>query len=429
MINTLKNSKFVKNVLVVMTGTALAQIITFALMPIVTRIYGPEPIGVLGTFTAVTSILSPLVALTYPIAVVLPKSDKKARSVVKLALSITTLNGLFFIAIMFLFNEMIIELFNLHTISSYVYLIPIFLFLTGLLQVMEQWIIRTKHFALKAKTAVLQSLFINGSKIGVGLFYPLSASLIIIQTAGLLFRTSLMFFMSDKTVLNRTEKHTIVDLKSAALEHRDFPKYRAPQAFINAMSQGLPVLMFAIFFGSAIAGFYSLGRQALNVPVSLVGKAVQDVFYPKVNEFSNDKRSITPIVWKAVAGLFALGIIPFGFIIIFGPWVFSFIFGQEWYTAGEYARWIAFVSLAMLMTRPIIATIPVINIQRTFLFVEIVGTIGKVLALVLGIYLFEEPIYAVASFSIASVMMYVYLTIHTLWKAKQFDKENKREAV
>ncbi|GAE28504.1 O-antigen flippase Wzx [Halalkalibacter wakoensis JCM 9140] len=423
--NTIKKSRFIKNVLMVMSGTALAQIITFSLMPIITRLYGPESIGVLGTFTAVVAILGPIAALTYPIAIVLPKSDRKSRSIVKFSLLLTLVVGLIITVILLLAAEKVVNLFRLDVISSFIYLLPLFVLVTGLSQVMEQWLIRTKSFKVTAKTAVLQSIFMNGLKVGGGLVYPLSATLVIIQTAGVLFRASLMFFMSDKSIVNRSEKHTIEDLKEVARENQDFPKYRAPQVFINAVSQGLPVLLFASFFGPAVAGFYALGKQALNTPSQLIGKAVQNVFYPKVNELANTKRRITPIIIKAVSGLLIIGIVPFGVIILFGPMIFSFVFGNEWIIAGEYARWIAIVALSMLITRPIIVAIPVLSIQRQFLLVEIVGTAVKTGAILTGVFFFNEAIFAVALFSIASVLMYLYLIILTLFVSRRFDQFNK----
>ncbi|HAQ72765.1 MAG TPA: polysaccharide biosynthesis protein, partial [Pseudomonas sp.] len=76
-------SKLLRNILTVVSGTAGAQAITMAFMPVITRIYGPEAYGVLGTFLSVTLMLVPIAALTYPIAIVLPKRDGDARGLVR----------------------------------------------------------------------------------------------------------------------------------------------------------------------------------------------------------------------------------------------------------------------------------------------------------------------------------------------------------
>jgi len=85
MFKRLLSSRFAKNVALVATGTAGAQAITMAFSPAITRLYGPEAFGLLGTFTATLAIVTPIAALTYPIAIVLPKKDDDARGIAKLS--------------------------------------------------------------------------------------------------------------------------------------------------------------------------------------------------------------------------------------------------------------------------------------------------------------------------------------------------------
>ena len=46
---------FFRNMLVVMSATAVAQLIGLGFAPILTRLYGPAEFGVLGTYTSVAS--------------------------------------------------------------------------------------------------------------------------------------------------------------------------------------------------------------------------------------------------------------------------------------------------------------------------------------------------------------------------------------
>ena len=68
--------KFIRNVVLVVTGTASAQLVTMLLSPIITRLYGPEAYGHMGVFLAIVGVIAPVAALTYPIAIVLPKKEK-----------------------------------------------------------------------------------------------------------------------------------------------------------------------------------------------------------------------------------------------------------------------------------------------------------------------------------------------------------------
>src|SRR5450759_1384511 len=69
----LKPSTFVKNVLVVMTGTALAQTLGFALSPVISRLFTPSEFGVFGSFGAVPGVVSAGATLEYTQAIMLPK--------------------------------------------------------------------------------------------------------------------------------------------------------------------------------------------------------------------------------------------------------------------------------------------------------------------------------------------------------------------
>src|SRR5699024_5504400 len=75
--------------IVLLSGDVVSQALSLLLSLIITRLYGPEAFGVLGTFTALTRIIIPIAALTYPVAIVLPKSDKNAKTIIKLSFIIT----------------------------------------------------------------------------------------------------------------------------------------------------------------------------------------------------------------------------------------------------------------------------------------------------------------------------------------------------
>ncbi|SHG03496.1 lipopolysaccharide biosynthesis protein [Ornithinibacillus halophilus] len=422
LIRKLIKNKFIKNVTIIASGTALAQVIAFASIPFITRIYGPEAFGILGTFTSISSFVLPIAALTYPIAIVIPKSDIEAKDIMRLSLIVCLLIGLLSVALILIFSDTLLHLLNLEVLGSYLYLIPVAIVVAGGFQVIEQWIIRTQEFKVSAKTAIYQALIMNSSKIGIGLYYPLSVTLIVIQTFAYAIRGLLMISLSDKSIIKKQGSFNFKKMLKVACRYRDFPLYRSPQIFVNSASVALPTILLTAFFGPSAAGYFTLGRQVLNTPVTLLGKAVQDVFYPKIIEVSNDNKSIKNIILKAVLGLFSLGALPFGILIIFGPNIFSFIFGYEWYTAGVYARWISLFSLFMLITRPVIAAIPVLNMQRQFLFYEIVSAIIKLSALFIGVYYFNSDIYAVAFYSLSAMFLYIILTAYVLVIAKDISR-------
>lgn len=415
-VNKLVRSTFVKNVIVLATGTAAAQVVTMAMSPIITRMYGPESFGILGTFTAMVNIIAPVAALTYPIAIVLPKNDRDAKGLIRLSLIVTVFITVISLVILLCFNEQIINIFNLREISNFLLLIPLVIIFSGLMQVAEQWLIRTKQFTINARVTFLQSLILNGSKIGIGLFYPVAAVLVILSSLGNGLRAAMLIYFSRKSnhnsnnLTNQQENST----KELAKKYYDFPIYRAPEVFLNAISGGLPVLMLAAFFGPASAGFYSIGRTVLNIPSQLIGKSIGDVFYPRIAEAANRKEDVTTLIKKATIALAAIGILPFGLVIFFGPFLFSFVFGSDWITAGEYARWIALWSFVGFMNRPSVRALPVLNAQKFHLIYTIFMLIIRLGVVAVGYYVFSSDVIAVSLFGITGAILNFGLIIITL---------------
>lgn len=412
----LTKKPFVRNVTILASGTAAAQAITMALSPIITRLYGPEAFGLMGAFMAIVNIIAPIAALTYPIAIVLPKRDQDAKGLIRLSLLISAIISILFLTILALFHKQIINIFNLKEIATYLYLIPLVIIFSGLMQVAEQWLIRTKQFRINARVSFLQSLILNGSKVGIGFFYPVASVLIVLSALGNGLKAAMMIAFARKSGTQKTvelndEKK---GLKELAKQHYDFPLFRAPEVFLNASSNGLPVLMLTALFGPASAGFYTIGRTVLSLPTQLIGKSVGDVFYPRIAEASNNKEDLTALIKKATFALGGVGIVPFGAVILFGPTLFSFVFGNDWVVAGEYARWIALWSFFGFMNRPSVMSLPVLNAQKFHLIYTIIMLVIRIGVLAIGYYVFSSDLVAVALFGISGAILNFGLITITL---------------
>jgi len=415
---------FVRNVLTVATGTAAAQAIALILSPIITRLYGPESFGLLGAFTAIMGIVTPIAALTYPIAIVLPKSDREAKGLVRLSLYISVMITVLASLVLICFNKQIVGLFQIDVIAPFLYLIPFVILFYGFRQTIEQWFIRTKQFRITAKVSFLQVLILNGSQVIIGLFNPVAAVLIISTTLGHALKALMLFIGAKKSNYKQMgesyeEKMTIIML---AKKYKDFPKFRAPQVLVNAITQSFPVLLLTSFFGPTAAGFYSISRTALSAPAVLIGQSVGDVFYPRISEAANNGEELRPLIKKATLILALIGIIPFGTVIICGPWLFSFVFGADWKEAGEYARWIAIWTFFMFINQPSVRALPLLSAQAFHLKFTVINLIIRASVLAAGYYFFNSDIISIALFGITGAILNIILVLITLHKSKNFDK-------
>ncbi len=424
-ITGLLKKPFVRNVTIVASGTAAAQAITMAFSPLITRIYGAEAFGLLGVFHALVSIVTPIAALTYPIAIVLPKEDHEAKGLVKLSSLIAILVFLVVSIVLLIGGKSLLVMLDSEAISPYVMLVPLSVLFSAFVQIAQQWLIRKRRFDIRAKVAVQQAFLLNIAKTGVGLIKPVGAVLIVISTLGNVLYSAMLWngIKKSANLINsivRTEKEKVqMSLKELAKKYYDFPLYRAPQMFLNAISQSLPVLMLASFFGPTSAGLYSIGRTVLAIPSTLVGEAVGDVFYPRITEASHRGEDLTRLILKATIALAAVGFLPFAVVIAFGPQVFSYVFGGEWVKAGEYARWMALWMFFMFINNPCIKAIPVLSIQGFHLAFTIITISTRLIALACGYYLFHSDLVSIALYGITGAMINIILIAFVLIMSKK----------
>jgi O-antigen/teichoic acid export membrane protein len=410
----LSQRPFVRNVLAVATGAAAAQAITIAFAPVITRMYGPESFGQLGAFMAVLGVLTPIAALTYPIAIVLPKEDQEALAIAKLsvllALVITVLAA---VALYFLADQLVGSL-GLQAISSFMMLIPVAMFFAACMQVAEQWLTRKGKFSVTARVAVIQSFLLNISKTGIGIFYPVASVLIVLAVAGRALHAAMLAAGAGLFSGPSSTRTTITELKERARIHADFPLFRAPQILLNALSQSLPIMMLASLFGPASAGFYTLARTVMAVPSMLIGKSVSDVFYPKFTEAAHAGKQLSGLIIKATAALAVVGFVPYLLVVLLGPWLFQWVFGNEWRIAGGYAQWLACWLFFGFINRPSVAAIAALSLQKFFLVYEVASVFTRVLAIYVGFFVFKSDMVAVAAFSLAGALLNLLLIATTI---------------
>src|SRR5699024_11867887 len=130
--------------------------------------------------------------------------------------------------------------------------------LASIVQIIEQWLIRTKQFRINAKITFLQALVVNGSKTGIGIISPVAPVLIILTALENAFKVGLMTLITKEISLKniRKFKQNSINTKIIMKKYNDFPKYRETQEFLNCISKRLHVLLLSAFYSLSSFGYY-----------------------------------------------------------------------------------------------------------------------------------------------------------------------------
>ena len=215
----------------------------------------------------------------------------------------------------------------------------------------------------------------------------------------------------------------VARLRQSAYKYREFPKYNVPTAFINSISQNLPVLLFSYFFSQEIVGFYGLAKMVLQRPVGIMSQSVSKVFLQKSSEIQNQGGNLYNNLKKTTLGLAAIGVIPFVILTIAGKWIFGFVFGKEWLEAGLYAQALAPWLFLLLINQPATQTYIVKQKLRFQLCFNCINVFMRFASITAGFYIFHDAFYSVLLFSATGVFINIFFILYA-FKIVQKDKKH-----
>ncbi len=351
----IKSNSFLRSVLTVTSGTALSQLIVIVLSPLIMRLYSPTDMGILASYTAITSILGIVIAGCYDQAVVLPETKRQTNAVVFLGVIIAAIGCGLITVVTIILDDALINVLNLQSIQKiWFYLLGVFVFFVGVDSVLNQYAIKNAHFKLIATTQVTQQVATNGLKVLLGFCKLGTFGLLTSMLFGQIIRVVRLFVTEFKNFFGtKDDLPSKKDVKYVMGRYKRFPLVSSWSALLNASSVQLPVILFSSMFSPAVAGFYSLSHRILSLPISLIGASVGNVFLERAAKSQNnivDLRRITIDVYKR---LLLLGSIFFSFVVFYGDILFAFIFGSEWREAGRFAQWMAIWLIFSLCYSPI----------------------------------------------------------------------------
>jgi lipopolysaccharide exporter len=406
-----QNDSFNKNVLRLVTGTVLAQGISLLASPFLARIYGAEAYGVAMIFTALYSMITPLANLRYEISIVLPEKREDAANLLALSM-ISTIVITGFISILILVSaNPILEILNITSLTPFIWLVPVMIFISGISTALNYWCSRSRYFSqISGAQVVSQMVVTTGSLVFGSLGYTTGATLILCTIVGQLATMIIFLFY----VLNKDKGvfWTSVELKqvwAGCVRYKRFPLYSSFGSIFNAVSWQAPALMLGAFFSPIIAGFYGLGFRIIQMPMTLVGNSINQVFLKHGSEARNEGK-LDIEVKKLFTQLFSIGLLPNLIIIIIGADLFAFVFGEQWREAGLYVQILAPWALLWLVSSPLSPIYAIQEKQKAELIMHGVIFVCRILAIFLGA-LYGNARVAIALFSLGGIISYTYLLV------------------
>jgi len=314
-------------------------------------------------------------------ALVLEKDDNRAFALQKLCLYLlipmTFLATVGILSAPYWFDDFMLE----GEIAKYLpWAIPI-IFFTGLFNILNQRANREKSYKSISLAIVARRLSTVSLQVALGFFGAQALGLVLGNVLGCLV-AAVVIAVCERSLF--VQKHAASSLQEVAKTHYRFPCFSAPQNLLNMLSNQLPLFMLGYFYGAEVVGAYFFSMRILQLPAALIGQAIRQVFYKEASDLVENIPKLRRLYLKLTGALAASVLVPVVLLFIWGPSLFSFVFGVEWRLAGEFASWMFLWVGVGFINPPSVMLYHVFGMQRCSLIIDCLLFLCRFLALLTG---------------------------------------------
>jgi O-antigen/teichoic acid export membrane protein len=359
-----------------MTGSGVASVIPIFLSIILTRLYSPENYGSFAIFLSTASLLSMLVTIQYCSAILLPAGDTTASHVALLSLLITLV-----VAVSVAIVLLILAVCDV-AIIRHGWLLPISLIFSGCNAILMPWSNRLKRYRVSSRSKITSVVAAGAVQLLLGSVYPSSFGLIVGYLCGQIAMAA-VYLWSNKSLIGLIHANipSVGQLKGLSLQYKNFLLLATPSAIVEAAISNLPIYAFALLYTGNDIGYLGLTLRILLGPVNILSMSVSQVFGQKAVEDGRKTGTCRPLFQKTLLGLCLMGLPVFAVISMFGPDLFSFAFGGEWATSGQFARPMAIMFFFKFISAPLLFVFYLANRQKQFFLFNITALLVSCLGM------------------------------------------------
>jgi O-antigen/teichoic acid export membrane protein len=334
---SLRRSELLRNTSILISGTALAQVIPILLQPVLRRYYSAEVFGSYSVYLSLVGILAIISSFKYELAIILPRSDKGAVNILFLTVIINLAFNILLMIIILIWQDKLLRFFNIsHEFAYFLYLIPFGIFFYNFYQSINNWLTRKKEFF-----AVSLNKFVRRGTEGlfqvIFKYLKVSQGIIAGDLAGHVANIISGLYQGGRKGL----KYSVVSLprlKYVARKYSEFPRYNVIPSFMSACSFLLPAILLNKFYSSEYTGYFDLSKLLLSIPLALISTSISNVLLQSIAEKYQAKRSLLNDLLPVFAIVFIISVLEIGAILFFGIGLFKLLFGESWGFSGEISQ-------------------------------------------------------------------------------------------
>jgi O-antigen/teichoic acid export membrane protein len=411
-------SPFSRGIALVSAGTAAGHLVVAATSPLLTRMYAPNDFGVFAVFLSLLLIGATIACLRYELTISLARDDETAASLVYVSLLAALSTGVLSVAGVWGFRGILANVMHTPSLREYLWILPLAITLAGAYSTFSYWSIRRQSHGLLGMASAGQSTAQSISQLGLGLTGMGPEGLMFGVATGHAASAIGLAGVTWRRDRNLFKTTSIARLLRSARRYRRFPLVSTASALLNSSGLYIAPVLVAAFYGTRAAGWMALAQRIVGIPMALLGQSVAQVYLGDAAARSRDDlEGMRRLFVSTAKRMLALALPPAMLLVLVGPQLFAFVFGEAWRASGEFARVLTSVFVAQLVAVPVSQTLNILERLGIQLAWDATRLALVVLSIALSQALGWTSLGAVASFSAAMTVCYIgnfLLSLHAI---------------
>lgn len=408
----IKNSKSIKNLSSLLTGNLISVLIPVLISPILTRLFTESDFGLLTVFNSILAISLTVATGRFDYAILEAKTKSIASHLFILSVLISSIAAFFTT----LLGIMIIPYLE-HDDPFVLYMFLGFISFTVLIGAITQSIRyllnREEEYKELAIIKVVRSSSTGSFQLLAGFFSPSSLALIIGKVLGeiaALIKSTIFVIRNNLLEL----RFSRLKVKYIFEKFSKYYKVNSLHALLSTLSANLLPILFALLFSIKETGYYGLSFRVCVLPITIISHAIFQFYSREFAKKVESEQSSKNMFTRMLKILFSISLVPFLLLIILGPQLFGFVFGENWSESGVYAQILAPYMLMVFLVSPF-TFVPIRLDKHVKSFtIEIVNTVFRLAGLLIGaqfsVYV-ALGLYSLVGFATQGYLLYWIYTL------------------
>jgi O-antigen/teichoic acid export membrane protein len=402
----MNRDRYWNNVLAVLSGTTVAQIIPIAGALVIARQYPPSDFGIFSAWLGIVLFMAVVLTGRFETALAIVPDGEPRRLAVLSTIATAMISACISSIILFAVFRLISDITTKVPLIMVILVVPTGLLIASI-QTWQSWASAEGTYDNLSYMRIVQAAATTVIQIAAGSISPSATSLAVGYTVGAVVGLAISAYLLPLGWFPKKKfKQTVANLWS---QYRRFPLFSLPADSLNTAAAELPVILVASRFGTEIAGQLAMTMRILGAPIGLLGKSVLDVFKRHAAASYRERGECRS---EYVLTLRTLAMISVGFCVVIASVseaFFAFAFGEIWRNAGTIAVWLLPLFAFRFMASPLSYMVYIVGKQH----VDLVWQVALLAMTMISLNMTQDAQAALQIYSAGYSFMYIIYIVMT----------------